>query len=437
MSHYDKFQIGIEFEFHSELDTTKLGKILEKELNKKITVSKTYHSEIPVNQEEFKIEPDFSGGKKLVELITGPLPYKEARLIIRKVTDVIKKKGSTDDKCSIHLNISMIDKGVKEFNQIFNITKFILNFDEDFIYKRFPSRKNSIYAKSIKEIYPKNEYVNNFIPGFIDSQVHTPNTKYYGVNFKKLKSNYLEFRYLGGEDWHLKLNEIYECMNYMIDTLFECINYPEFNDKNREELHKIINKYQKIRKSVSSYEEFSLNYQGVKILTDLVSDANRHQFKWSQIKNSLFDLLVNTDFKEGELNWDSARSRLQVKKATIKRSYDVKDIDFIGCKLSGNFTNCHIQKCELMESNLFNCTVENSKVESSKIKSTECNEKVKAIRCYVDNGDIPFYGDLVEGVFRSGKMSSKTKLGKEVEVISYTLEKEEQKEPRRNNFFTL
>ena len=63
--------VGVEFEFYSNFSAEDTAKKLEKLLGKKIHVEDKAHSDFEVTRDEFKIEPDMSGGAKLLELVTG------------------------------------------------------------------------------------------------------------------------------------------------------------------------------------------------------------------------------------------------------------------------------------------------------------------------------------------------------------------------------
>ena len=64
-------------------------KSLSQLLGKKIRVEDKAHSDFQPTVDEFKLEPDMSGGKGLVELVTGATPYRNARIIIIKYLGLI------------------------------------------------------------------------------------------------------------------------------------------------------------------------------------------------------------------------------------------------------------------------------------------------------------------------------------------------------------
>ena len=159
--------IGIEFEFFSKIKIEKIAKLLAKKLNKRVVIplaitelgsdlTPKYHSPIKTSGNIFKLEPDFSGGREMFELITGPLEYSEAKKIIGEVFEWIEEFGYTTDKASIHINVSFDKRKIQHTVKIenLNVLKFVLSFDESQIYKDFPHREHSVYAKSIKNIIP-------------------------------------------------------------------------------------------------------------------------------------------------------------------------------------------------------------------------------------------------------------------------------------------
>ena len=112
----DAFSCGIEFEFFTKMPKDEVVKSLGKTCKKKITIPKEVsgfnktkikvHSDFKPTTDSWTLEPEYSGGKSMLELVTGPLKYAEARIQIIKVLNWIKEHGWTTKKTGIHLNIS-------------------------------------------------------------------------------------------------------------------------------------------------------------------------------------------------------------------------------------------------------------------------------------------------------------------------------------------
>ena len=86
----EAFSIGFEFEMMSKLPKKDIIKSIEKICGVKITIptevsgfnkiKPKIHSDFKPTETEWKLENDYSGGESMHELVTGPLPYKVARM---------------------------------------------------------------------------------------------------------------------------------------------------------------------------------------------------------------------------------------------------------------------------------------------------------------------------------------------------------------------
>ena len=188
--------IGVEFEFYSNYEVEETRNQLKELLGRDIQVETKEHSSFQPDEKTFKIEPDMSGGKDLIKLVTGSIQYRNARIMIIRMLEWIRKNGYTTERSSINLNLSFQKDRIDDKNIVskMNTLKFILEFNEDQIYKLFPDRKDSIHAKSIKWAMPKQESFHFGETSISELNFNFPNTEYYGVNFDKKSKNYLEFK---------------------------------------------------------------------------------------------------------------------------------------------------------------------------------------------------------------------------------------------------
>ena len=106
--------VGVEFEFYSNIGLEETQKSLSKLLGRPIRLEDKAHSDFQPSADEFKLEPDMSGGKGLVELVTGPVPYRNARIMISNVLNWINENGYTNDRASIHINLSFDKKYLED-----------------------------------------------------------------------------------------------------------------------------------------------------------------------------------------------------------------------------------------------------------------------------------------------------------------------------------
>ena len=413
-------QIGVEFEFYSNLELEETQKSLSKLLNRKIRLEDKAHSDFQPSNEVFKMEPDMSGGKGLVELVTGAMQYRDARIVIIKMLGWIKENGYTTDRASIHLNMSFNPNYLEDKMMIskMNILKFILEFDEKRVYKYFPNREDSTYAKSIKWVMPKNEafYYNE---NLISSDNFTfANTKYYGINFEKAQKNYLEFRYIGGKDYEKKADDILHLAEMFIMSVWKSCFNPMFTPENKIEMKRILQKNAPLMEMLKDHTAVNKHWPKIHILVDLQDNPQVIEVQWARFKTKVLDLLGHGGMEEGVINYDSDYSVVQVKDGKFKTAYLLNGFEFVNCELSGNIENSGIYSCkatgaQILRSNLYQGTeVMDSKVESSFVHGS-CTLK----NCYVFGRDGIFKGKMEGGIFREGYVGPHARFSEETEVI--------------------
>ena len=416
-------QIGVEFEFYSNLELKETQESLSKLLNRKIRLEDKAHSDFQPSAEVFKMEPDMSGGAGLIELVTGALPYRNARIVIIKMLNWIKENGYTSDRASIHLNMSFNPDYLedKDMIQHMNILKFILEFDEERVYKYFPNRKDSTYAKSIKWIMPKHEafYYNEDL---INKDNFTfANTKYYGINFEKSQKNYLEFRYLGGKDYEERAEDILHLAENFIQSVWKSCHNPRFTPENKIELKRILDKNRPLMEMLKDYKAVNKHWPKINILVDLQDTEQVIAVQWNRFKQKVLELLSNGNMEEGLINYDSDYGTVQIKDGRFKTAYLLDGFEFVHCELSGNIENSSIyggkvSGAQVLRSALYQgCEAIDSKVESSYVHGS-CT----LTNCYVFGRDGIFKGKMKGGIFREGGIGPNARFEDDTEVIVST-----------------
>ena len=399
---------GIEFEFFTEMSPKEVAKDVSLALGKKVTIpvvikgfgeeSKAgYHSEFEPTSTVFKLERDFSGGKDMYEMITGPLVYEEARLIIIKMHQWIKQKGWTDPKSAIHLNVSFDSFKSKTRDPLINLNplKFILGFDEEFIYERFPERRDSVYAKSINNYYPVNRFVFFDSPENIDRNDYvTPNEKYYGVNFTKLPKGYLE-----------------------IHKLHNCLQHNDsYSQTEKDKLHKKLKSQKTAVQSFSDPDRFLLNYPNIIVSIDMKGDVEIIKAYWTLLREMLFNLIVDSGMRKGHLNFDTDMSIFQLRDAILRKVNHLLNLELFDCDVSGTMTECVFYRCKINSSRIDHCKIlEINEIKNSKIQHSTIKNGNTITNSYIENPEEIIDGKIDGGVIRKGI------IGKNAEISSHTL----------------
>lgn len=411
--------VGVEFEFYSNFSAEETAEKLAKLLGKKIHVETKAHSDFEVTRDEFKIEPDMSGGAKLLELVTGALPYTAARLMIINVCQWIQENGYTNDRSSIHLNLSFDKSKIENKYRIskMNVLKFILDFNEEQVFKFFPKRENSAYAKSIKFVLPKEDTY--FFDGKHINQQNFiyPDTKYYGINFDKRHKNYLEFRYIGGADWEKKTTTILYLVDRFLLQLWKSTENPNFTELNAIELKKIVAENQRIIDARRDWKTIKDNWKNVKFTVDMKDDPKVVDLYWPSVKERVMKLFTHGELIKGHINYDSDAGRIQVNGGRLEYCVDLRRYEFVSCFLRGEFTECDMYGCDVNGSDIHYCNFyQSTQINSSKIDGSYVHGTCTVNDCYV-YGKGTFKGTMNGGIFREGSYDKKLARFHEVEIV--------------------
>lgn len=414
-----KAVVGIEFEFYlKDISYYKTLEILNEYLSPvKVWGFRQYHSDFKVNAKNFKIEPDLSGGSNMVEFITGPLNYYDAKYYLVKMLKFIQNYGYSNDKSSIHFNISFNDEDM-DLNDL-NILKLILNTDEEEIYRAFPGRKNNIYSKSVKNMIPYKEYDFFNVPiSVVKNNLKLPDDKYYGINFlnieKNKESQRIEFRYLGGKDYEKNIGQNIYFMERFIINSHDSIN-AGFDSSDITKLVEFLEENITNYKTLSKYDNFIVEFPTVQLQIDQISDYDIIIPYYHKIYHRIYDLVNSTENLENCIvNYVTETKTLEIIDANVKTISTIKTIDFINCTLDGIFDDCYFVNCELMESQLSKSKLKQT--EATNCKILNCNVEGSTLKnCYFVEGYLN--SDMIGGIYRSGELGPNATMDSDVKIV--------------------
>ena len=412
-------KVGMEFEMYlKDISYYKALELLNSELSPvKVWGFRQYHSDFTPDASNFKIEPDLSGGSNMVELVTGPLSFYDAKYYLIKIAKFIQNYGYTNEKCSIHFNISFTDD--RDLNDL-NILKLILNLDEEEVYRNYPSRKDNVYAKTIKKIIPFKEYDYFNIPiNVIKNNMRLPSDKYYGVNFLHVNSDKesqrLEFRYIGGRDYEKNIGQLIYFLERFVIDVYDSVDV-DFDAEDVKKLEEYLEDNIKTYKNFSKYDNFIVDHHSVQIQIDQNSNYDVVSTYYSKIYNRIFQLIDSTEgLKDCIINYVTSTQTLEIVDANVKTTSTLKNLDFVNSKLEGIFEDCLFLGCEIKNSQCIKSKLLQSEAEESKILNCKVDQSTLT-NCFFMNGHLN--GDMYGGVFRSGKLGPFATMDSDVKVIT-------------------
>jgi hypothetical protein len=412
-------KIGIEFEFYmKDLSYYKTLEMLNKELAPvKVWGFRQYHSNFTPDKDNFKIEPDLSGGSNMVELVTGPLDYFDAKYYLIKIIKFIQNYGYTNEKSSIHFNISFNDEDMN-LNDL-NILKLILNTDEEEIYRAFPSRKGNVYAKSISKIIPYKEYDFFNIPiSVVKNNMRLPNDKYYGINFSNINNEKekqrLEFRYIGGKDYEKNIGQLIYFMERFIINVYDSVD-ASFNSEDIKKLEDYLEDNINSYKNLSKYDNFIVEFPTIVLQVDQIGNYDIISSYYDRIYHKLYNIIDSTeDLKDCIINYVTKDQNIEIVDANIKVNSTLKTVDLINCKVEGIFEDCYFVGSEINNSQVTKCKLQHSDALNTKVLN--CNVESSTLEnCYFMEGYLN--GDMRGGIYRSGKLGPYATLDSEVKLV--------------------
>lgn len=415
-------RIGFEFEFYlKDLSFYKTLEMMNIELDPvRIWGFRKYHSDFTPDKNNFKIEPDLSGGSNMVELVTGPLDYFNAKYYLIKILSFIQKYGYTNDKCSIHFNLSFEDDE-KDLNDL-NILKLILTTNEDEIYNAYPARKGNVYAKSIKKIIPYKEYDFFNIPiTSVKNNLRLPNDKYYGINFLNINENKdkqrLEFRYIGGKDYEKNTGQLIYFMEKFIINVYDCIDVG-FDNEDVNTLEEYLEENIRLFKNFSKYDSLLIEFPSIILQIDQNNEYDLVKAYYNKIYSKIYSIIDSTDnLGECLINYVTQTQTIEIVDAKIKATSTISNVDFINCDLEGVFDSCNLVGCDIKESQISKSRINHTDADNSKILSCKVDNS-SLNNCYFMDGYLN--SDMHGGVFRSGELGPYASLDSDVKIVNET-----------------
>ena len=419
-----KARIGFEFEFYmKDLSYYKTLELLNQYLSPvKAWGFKQYHSKFEPDRYNFKIETDLSGGANMLELVTGPMTYFDAKYYLIKLLKFIQEYGYTNERSSVHFNLSFNESSDKNLNDL-NVLKLILKTDEDEIYRAFPNRKDNVYAKTVKKIIPYKEYDFNNIPiDIVKNNLRLPADKYYGINFlhinEEKEKQRLEYRYIGGKDYEKNIGLINYFMDKFIINTYNSID-AGFDNDDIEALEFYLEKNITNFKNFSKYDSFLVEFPTIQLQIDQQGGYDIVSAYYQKLYWSLFTLIDSTENIDNcIINYVTTTKRLEIVDSTIKAVANINDLDFINCTISDaimescNLVTSHVNNCQLVKTRLDGCQVKESKLLSCKAESSNLEN------CFFMNGYLN--SEMDGGVYRSGELGPYASISPETKIVKDT-----------------
>lgn len=382
--------IGLVFEFYSTKESNFIVDDLTRMISKNIVLTNE-EGHIATFSNAILLK-EYEAARARYKLIIAPQNYHSVLPVIDSVSGWISESCETTADTQLKLSLSFNHHHLETLSSLSQMdpTRLILKFDENEVYKRFPEQKGSPYVLSIKNIAPITYYINesDFTTN-IKYILSTPYSEFYGINFKEYTRGILECNYVGGKDYANKPEEIKNVLEYFIIKTYQSINEEEYTAAEEFEMKRITEGFEKMQMAFYDPEVFMNEFKDIRVYVDLKTSNQIIKTFWTNIRKTLFEMIINGGLREGQFNLDTQVGRMQLRKAKLTNSLNcIKDMDLVHCDLSGIMENCTFVSCNIGKARIYDSKfISNNKIEDSYMEGVSVNKSNEINRCYVVNNE--------------------------------------------------
>lgn len=328
-------------------------------------------------------------------LATDMMPYVKAKYVLAEILDLIKRHGDTKWSDYMTVNISF-PTDVSNIYQI-NALKLVLSFNDKYLYEMFPDRKNRVGSRSVSELI--NSGVTN------DSMRTLLSSNVYGIDLSKIGDNVISYRYIGGENYPDKFQEISAIIDRWVVDTYTVIENPEYTQEEMKKLSKLSKECCTYEDYFVSYDEFKKHFTHVKLMVDLYELDGHENIYWASIKDrlcTLFKSLKSAETLSLTINYDSDTGRLQIKDSKLYAVANLDDVDIVDSVISGNMSHVTLYYSHIVNTSadfcefFSGCDIMKSEISNSYITDgVEVNESIIS-------GDSTINGDCTDCELAAG-----------------------------------
>lgn len=390
--------IGLEIKGVFKDDENVLLKSIQNILNREITYINSDYTTMEAT--DLRAVVIKNGNSYIIK--TPMYSYFEAAYLLPNILEFLKTLKSFKDS---HMFIKIgFNKDATDLSQL-NILKFIFNFDEKLIIKLLGNNINRLIKLSdIKPLTLSNctENVKKQVDGY---KFLSEEDDKFGISFSSLNTGIVTFKYLQDIDYRDKWNEIMKCLTHTIITLYNTSKNTDFDENEIEKIDKLNDTFQEYASTFNCYEMFSSKMKNIKLTIDLNNDKSVINTLYSSIKDSLFNIIIYNNIKDGHINYDSDVSRLQIKDVDLKSCYNLSHIDIVNCDIEDSY----IKDCDMYETNIKGSTI----IRCNMFGYSNCEDS-KFENCYISRNikvkDCTVYGQLgkMGGIMIGGTLKNTT-----------------------------
>lgn len=379
-----KISLAFKFEFilTNKLDITQLKQQLAAYIKSPIKV----YDNVNIN-----IDTPKSGTYKMLHhnidgfitvLYTPPLKIVKAKSKLKQIYSFIQKYGKTDWMCNVSVRY-IFDDNFYSIDYLTHIIplKFAMLFDEQIVWKLFPSRRFTPFYLGLNRLRPM----------YIDKPVNITHSQFaflkhnnLYVDFKDRLNNEITMNYIGGDNYENKYEQSVELIEMFLQTINKVVHTKILDIDIQKKYKQKLTIVRNLIQSAKEYDTFLKRFPNINLTYNLSKRRDMVSVFISMFGEIVGWKLLETNVRSGYINYDSDIDKLQFKGLDLKNGgLFIKD-DIISSNISKTvFDDCYIRNCTLDNCLLINCIVENCKISNTKITNSLLNKGTNLSMCYV------------------------------------------------------
>jgi len=414
---------GFVFEFFSSKDLNFIIEDLIKITGKAVTV--TNDPKILPTWTTAVLVREYEGKSPLYKFSLAPQNYPSISPIVTPLLEWIKTSAKTNTTTGIGVSLSFNNGSLKTVTSISNmdVAKMILKIDEEYLYSRFPDRKESPFCLSIKKLMPFNEFLNTSNPfRNLNTSFKMPNTTYYGLDLTEKSYGVLNFNYIGGKGYEEKPLQVEESIKYFIINTYQVLNISEYTKEMEYEMTKILEGYSKFRRCYYDPEFFLAEYKDIQVGVDLKTVDQIIKTFWPKLRDPLVRLMMESGLKKGKFNLDMELGTYQLKDAVLKKA-DIKGLQIMNCEVQGLMEGCEVWNSKITNSRILDSTlIDGNKLDGCFLESTRADRNNTINKSTISNNGEIINCKVTESVIKNAGIGKEARLDESSIVIGKPIE---------------